>query len=119
VALAPLWGFCEAADPGWNASMAFAFSPANPGWAGGGLPGLGSAHTPGSWTLGDVQAWTRARVIGDLSGQERTIRRLELVAFADGMLPEAYETDGIERIRTWFAWPGAALAARLSVRPVG
>lgn len=111
LAMAPLWGFCDAADPGWNASMAFAFSPANPGWTDGRLPGLGSAHTPGPWTLGDVQAWACARVRGDASAEQSALRRLELVAFADGMLPEAYDADGVQRIRHWFAWPGAALAA--------
>jgi uncharacterized protein len=131
LALAPLWGFCDAADPGWNASMAFAFSPANPGWTDGTLAGLGSAHTPGAWTLGDVQAWVRARTVGDAAAARSALRRLELVAFIDGMLPEAYDPDDGERIRHWFAWPGAALAAlrildrdgrlesRLSVRPVG
>lgn len=130
LALAPLWGFCDAADRGWNASMSFAFSAANPGWSGGGLAGLGSAHTPGAWTLGDVQAWTRARVLRDASAAQAALRRLELVAFADGMLPEAYDADGVGRIRHWFAWPGAALAAlrildragrlesRLTARPV-
>src|SRR5450759_4986017 len=55
-------------------------------------------------------------------------QRLEDAAFADGMLPETYRPDG-GRIRHWFAWPGAALAAltlldrdarldeRLSARP--
>jgi hypothetical protein len=34
------------------------------------------------------------------------------VAFVDGMLPEAYTATGtVDRIRHWFAWPGAALAA--------
>lgn len=130
LALAPLWGFCDVDDPGWNASMSFAFSPANPGWSGGRLAGLGSAHTPGAWTLGDVQAWIRARLLGDHSEAQAALDRLELVAFSDGMLPEAYDAEGVGRVRHWFAWPGAALAAlrildrqrrldsRLSVRPV-
>ena len=109
--LAPLWRFCGPADPGWRASMAFAFSPANPGWTDGELAGLGSAHTPGVWTLGDLQAWIYARVVGDASAAQPALQRLEMVAFADGMLPEAYDPDGDERIRHWFAWPGAALAA--------
>jgi len=130
LALAPLWGFCEVGDPGWNATMAFAFSPANPGWSDGGLAGLGSAHTPGPWTLGDVQSWIRARLVGDRSGAQAALERLDRVAFRDGMLPEAYDAGGLGRIRHWFAWPGAALAAlrildrdgrletRLSARPV-
>jgi hypothetical protein len=39
------------------------------------------------------------------------MRRLDEVAFGDGMVPEAYEADGQARIRHWFAWPGAAFAA--------
>ena len=48
VALAPLWGFCAPDDPGWAATMAFAFSSANPAFVSGRLSGLGSAHTPDS-----------------------------------------------------------------------
>ncbi len=110
-ALAPIWGFCRAEDPGWNATMAFALSPANPGWVEGARPGLGSAHTAGAWTLGVIQAWIRARTIGDDDAARAALRRLDEVAFADGMLPEAYDPDGDARVRHWFAWPGAALAA--------
>jgi uncharacterized protein len=129
--LAPLWGFCAPDDPGWRATMRFAFSPANPGFVDGDRPGLGSAHTPGPWTLGDVQAWIAARIIGDDAAAEAALARLHEVAFVDGMLPEAYAATGAgDRIRHWFAWPGAALAAlrileqdgrlesRLSARPV-
>jgi hypothetical protein len=111
IALAPLWGFCAADDPGWSATMAFAFSPANPAWASGRRAGLGSVHTPGAWTLGDIQRWLQARIVGDVVGAGDALARLEEVAFADGMLPETYGTDGEVRIRHWFAWPGAALAA--------
>ena len=34
-ALAPLWGLCGADDPRWVATMRFAFSPDNPGYASG------------------------------------------------------------------------------------
>ena len=111
VALAPLWGFCAAEDPGWNATMAFALSPANPGWVEGARPGLGSAHTPGPWTLGLIQAWIRARTVNDDDATRAALRQLEDVAYVDGMLPEAYDADGDDRVRHWFAWPGAALAA--------
>jgi meiotically up-regulated gene 157 (Mug157) protein len=111
VALAPAWGFCAADDPGWRSTMSFAFGPANPGWVAGRRPGLGSAHTGGVWTLGDLQAWIRARAMGDEAGAAAALGRLEEVAFADGMLPEAYDPDDASPIRHWFAWPGAALAA--------
>ena len=111
VALAPLLGFCAADDPGWLATMRFAFGPSNPAWVAGRLGGLGSVHTPGAWTLGDVQAWIRARIGGDRAAMEQALQRLTEVAFADGMLPEAYGPDAPRRIRHWFAWPGAALAA--------
>lgn len=111
LALAPLWGFCDADDPGWRATMAFAFSSANPAWFDGARPGLGSAHTPAPWTLGDVQTWIGATVMGDAGSAEAAIQRLGEVAFADGMLPEAYGADDEARIRHWFAWPGAAYGA--------
>jgi hypothetical protein len=121
VALAPLWGFCSADDPAWLATMAFAFSPLNPAWAAGELAGLGSAHTPGAWTLGDVQGWIAARARGDGAAAARALERLDAVAFSDGMLPEAYSTDGrrIRRVRHWFAWPGAALAALMVLDQAG
>jgi meiotically up-regulated gene 157 (Mug157) protein len=114
-ALAPLWGFCPPGDPGWAATMAWAFSSANPGYAAGTRGGLGSTHTPGPWTLGDIQAWIRARAAGDESGMRAALERLRAVAFDDGMLPEAYSAapDPDVRVRHWFAWPGAALGALL------
>jgi meiotically up-regulated gene 157 (Mug157) protein len=129
VALAPLWGFCGRDDAGWLATMAFGLSDFNPGWHAGGRAGLGSAHTPGAWTLGDIQAWVRARTVGDPAAAQAALQRLDAVAFEDAMLPEAYDNGGA-RIRHWFAWPGAALAAlrllhrdgrleeRLSVRAI-
>jgi hypothetical protein len=111
VALAPLWGFCAASDPGWRATLRFAFAPSNPAWVDGRRPGLGSVHTPGPWTLGDIQAWIVGRAAGRPADMEAAMRRLDEVAFGDGMLPEAYEADGEARIRHWFAWPGAAFAA--------
>ncbi|MEO8510306.1 MAG: glycoside hydrolase family 125 protein [Chloroflexota bacterium] len=115
-ALAPLWGFCTRDDPGWRATMSFAFSRANPAWVDGARPGLGSLHTPGPWTLGDLQAWIRAVVLADEPAAGAAVRRLETVAFADGMLPEAYGADYERRVRHWFAWPGAAFAALRSLQ---
>jgi uncharacterized protein len=107
-ALAPLLGFCGADDPAWRATMAFAFSEANPGFVPGESGGLGSAHTPGPWPLGEIQAWIHARIIGDEASAGRSLARLVAWSFADGMLPEALASSG--PIRHWFAWPGAALA---------
>lgn len=114
VALAPAWGFCSADDPAWLATMRFAFSPANPGFWDGPMPGLGSAHTPGAWTLGDVQAWLLGTLTADADAAAAAVDRLTAVAAHDGMLPEAYlvGADGeLWRIRHWFAWPGAAFGA--------
>jgi hypothetical protein len=111
VALAPLWGFCAADDPGWLATMRFAFSTSNAAWADGRHPGLGSAHTQGPWTLGDLQAWIVGRATARTADTEAALRRLNEVAFGDGMLPEAYGANGEACVRHWFAWPGAALAA--------
>jgi len=111
VALAPAWGYCAASDPGWRATMDFALGPSNPGWVAGERAGLGSAHTPGPWTLGDIQRWIAGRLSGDESSPLAAARRLDEVAFSDGMLPEAYAAEGAGRVRHWFAWPGAAWAA--------
>jgi hypothetical protein len=89
-ALAPLWGLCPAADPVWSATMRFAFDPANPGWSPGRWGGLGSAHTPGSWPLGDVQEWVVASLLGETGRDSDT---------------------GAWLARHWFAWPSAVLAA--------
>ena len=111
VALAPAWGFCPADDAGWRATMSFAFSAANPGWVAGNGAGLGSAHTPGIWTLGELQAWIHARATGDEPAARAALARLRASALPDGMLPEAYDPDDGTPIRLWFAWPGAAFAA--------
>jgi hypothetical protein len=67
-------------------------------------------HTPGTWTLGDVQEWVVASLFGDASRAERAVARLLDVARADGLLPEAYDpATGGAPIRPWFAWPSAAL----------
>ena len=113
VALAPAWGFCTADDPAWRATIEAAFSPANRGYAAGPRGGLGSVHTPGAWTLGDVQRWVVAQATGDAASADEALQRLRDVAFLDGMLPEAYGAEDDIRIRHWFAWPGAALGALL------
>lgn len=111
-AVAPLWGFCPPDDPQWRATMAFAFSSANPGYVSGRRGGLGSRHTPGTWPLGDVQEWVAASLAGAPARAERALRRLVAAATPDGMLPEAYDPDvGRPLVRHWFAWPGAALGA--------
>lgn len=113
-ALAPHWGFCEASNRHWAATMRFAFSPRNPGYSRGRYGGLGSLHTPGTWPLGDIQEWIAARSLGDAAGAERALARLTEVASSDGMLPEAYDSDtGEWRARHWFAWPGALLGSLL------
>ena len=111
-ALAPLWGLCPPDDPQWSATMRFALDPANPGWSPGRWGGLGSAHTPGTWPLGDIQEWVAASLFGDTGRAERALGRLLAVAAPDGLLPEAYDSgSGRWLARPWFAWPGATLAA--------
>jgi hypothetical protein len=111
-ALAPLWGLCPPDDPQWSATMRFALSPANPGWSPGRWGGLGSAHTPGTWPLGDIQEWVAASLLGDTDRAERALDRLLAVAAPDGLLPETYDSGtGRWLARPWFAWPGATLAA--------
>jgi uncharacterized protein len=111
-ALAPLWGLCPPDDPQWSATMRFALDPANPGWSPGRWGGLGSAHTPGTWPLGDIQEWVAASLLGDTARAERALDRLLTVAAPDGLLPETYDSGtGRWLARPWFAWPAATLAA--------
>ena len=114
-ALAPLLGFCGTYDPIWRATMRFAFSDRNPGYCPGAFGGLGSHHTPGTWTLGDVQQWVAATLTDEPDVAERALERLLAVAAPDGLLPEAYDSaSGGAPIRRWFAWPGAALGTLLA-----
>jgi hypothetical protein len=107
-ALAPLWGLCAADDPHWRATMRFAFSEHNPGLVPGHLAGLGSAHTPGVWPLGDAQEWAVAVAEGDRSRGDAVVARIAQVAGVDGMLPETYDAGtGDWLARHWFAWPGS------------
>lgn len=109
-ALAPMWGLCEPDDPWWQGTMRFAFSADNPGFVTGRHAGLGSAHTPGVWPLGDAQQWASAMVTGDVESAGRVLDRLRFVVSDDGMLPETYHPDtGGWMARPWFAWPGALL----------
>jgi uncharacterized protein len=111
-ALAPLWGLCGPEDRQWSATMRFALDPANPGWSPGRWGGLGSAHTPGTWPLGDIQEWVAASLLGDTGRAGRALDRLLAVAAPDGLLPEAYDPrSGRWLARHWFAWPSATLAA--------
>jgi uncharacterized protein len=111
-ALAPLWGLCPPDDRHWAATMRFALDPANPGWSPGAWGGLGSAHTPGTWPLGDVQEWVAASLLGDPARAGRALERLLAVAAPDGLLPETYDSaTGRWLARPWFAWPSATLAA--------
>jgi uncharacterized protein len=111
-ALAPLWGLCPPDDPQWSATMRFALDPANPGWSPGRWGGLGSAHTPGTWPLGDIQEWVAASLLGATGRAERALDRLLAVAAPDGLLPETYDSaTGRWLARPWFAWPAATLAA--------
>ena len=107
-AVAPLWGLCAADDPTWRATMRFAFSAENPGFVAGDPGGLGSAHTPGVWPLGDAQEWAVAVATGDEERAACVAERIGRVASADGMLPETYDAgSGDWLARHWFAWPGS------------
>ena len=113
-ALAPLWGFVPPDDRHWQTTMRFAFDRENPGFVEGPMGGLGSRHTPGTWTLGDIVGWVGFGLMGEDEQSEVALERLVRSAFTDGMLPEAYDPEGSgQAVRHWFAWPGAALAALL------
>ncbi len=113
-ALAPLWGFCKPTDKTWQATLRFAFDPENPGFVDGPYGGLGSRHTPGTWSLGDIMGWVAFGLMEEPGAADAALERLAQTAFSDGMLPEAYDPEGSSAaVRHWFAWPGAALGALL------
>jgi len=115
---APGWGFCDADDPVWRATIDFAWSQQNDGYFAGPLGGLGSLHTRHPWPLGDLQEIVVARVLGDEERERRGWERLERVETWDALLPEAYdETTGAVASRHHFAWP-AALRALLALDPM-
>jgi hypothetical protein len=115
---APAWGFCDADDPVWRATIEFAWSDENDGYFAGALGGLGSLHTRHPWPLGDLQEIIVARVLGDAARERSGWERLERVETWDGLLPEAYdETTGAVASRHHFAWP-AALRALLALDPM-
>jgi hypothetical protein len=110
VALAPLWGFCKASTPAWRATIRFGFGAHNPAFVEGVAGGLGSRHTPGTWTLGDIIGWLGFALMGERETADAALARLVAAAFTDGMLPEAYDPLGSgTAVRHWFAWPGAVL----------
>jgi hypothetical protein len=112
--LAPAWGFCDPSDAVWAATMRFVLSAGNPGWSAGRLGGLGSAHTPGTWALGDVQSLLFAQAQGRGKDVAHSLARVARIASSDGMLPETYDSHSGEwTARHWFGWPGAAAAAAL------
>lgn len=109
-ALAPLWGLCAPDDAAWTATMRSAWSTDNPGYVAGAHGGLGSRHTPGVWPLGDAQELAVAHLTGDVDRERQVITKLQLVASADGMLPETYHPDTGDWVaRHWFAWPGSLI----------
>ena len=110
IALAPVWGFCRPRDRHWRGTMAFAQHADNRAFVQGPFGGIGSAHTPGTWTLGDIMRWVGAGAAGEHEAADGALQRLVDVAFDDGMLAEAYDPGGSgASVRHWFAWPGAAL----------
>ena len=115
---APAWGFCDADDPVWRATIEFAWGTDNEAYFAGPLGGLGSLHTRHPWPLGDLQEVVVARVLADAARERRALARLAAVETWDGLLSEAYdEKTGAVASRHWFAWP-AALRALLALDPM-
>jgi hypothetical protein len=107
-AFAPSWGFCSSGDRQWAATMRFAFSEHNPAYVSGLHGGLGSAHTLGTWPLGDAQELAVAITTGDKDRATAVRCRVNRVAAVDGLLPETYDPEtGDWLARHWFAWPAA------------
>lgn len=110
LALAPSWGFVEASDPVWRATVDFAFSEQNKGGYYDGK--LGSIHTRAPWPLGAAQEVIIARALHDPAREQRALAYLAEAAQWDGALPEAYENGEVVS-RHWFVWPNAVLTSLL------
>jgi hypothetical protein len=104
----PIWGYCDANNATWLATLDFAWSNANEGFYQG---ELGSVHTPAPWPLGLAQALIVARIRGDVDYQSAVIDEIRRAAQWDGALPEAYKGDDHQvESRHWFAWPNVMVA---------
>src|SRR5690606_11410202 len=111
-AFAPLLGFCSADDDVWRATMRFAFSRHNSMFVPGRFGGLGSAHTPGTWSLGDAQELAVAIATGDRDRLDSVLARVAAIVGPDGLPPETYHPEtGAWLARLWFAWPSAVLGS--------
>jgi hypothetical protein len=116
LALAPFWGFIEASDPVWRATIDFAFSEQNKGGYYDGK--LGSTHTRAPWPLGAVQELIIARALHDPAREQRALTYLAEAAQWDGALPEAYDAGEVVS-RHWFVWPNAVLTYLLLEQSIG
>ncbi|PSR79984.1 hypothetical protein BD289DRAFT_485271 [Coniella lustricola] len=94
----------------------------NTGYAGTGtepLHGLGSDHSPGSWTLGLYQEWRFAQLTRDPAREASAWRRICAAMQWDGTFSEAVDVwSGLCTSKTWFSWPGAMIGENLIGRVV-
>lgn len=112
--LAPVWGFCAADDPLWQATIDFAFSEANQG--GYYVGHLGSVHTSAPWAMGDIQEMIAAKLLGNAERYDKAQTAVRMAAQWDGALSEAYDAAtgaGAVVSRHWFVWPNAVYACLL------
>jgi uncharacterized protein len=93
LALLPFFGFCDADDPVWNATMEFLRSARYPLWSGGAVPGIRHRGRAGGAAL--------AALVADLLGPASTdaLERLLRVRLPGGLAAAEYDTatgDGAE-----------------------
>lgn len=105
---APLSGYLDATDPGYQRTRAFALSPANPHYASGRhAAGVGSPHTPHGyvWPIGLAVEGLTSR---DPERKRELVRVLLSTTAGTDDMHESFDPDHPEDFtRPWFSWADA------------
>lgn len=115
---APDWEFVSTPDElaAWTNTMRFAFSSANEkGYCSEGpYGGLGSVHSPGSWTLGYYQELAYAASLNDVPAIQAAWKKIAAAMHWDGTFSEAVDPHTARcASKAWFSWPGSMIGALL------
>jgi meiotically up-regulated gene 157 (Mug157) protein len=119
------WGFLSTSEEqhAWHNTMTWAFTPKNTnGYCSGpgSYPGLGSVHSPGSWTLGFFQEWVYAQITANKAAEEDAWRRITAAMQWDGTFSEAVDPETAKcTSKSWFSWPGSMIASAVIDRRTG
>ncbi len=101
----PYLGFCDPADPLYQATRSWVLGSGNPCWSeGSAVRGVGSGHTRRGWV------WPLAILVEGLTAidadeREAALRRVEETVSGQGLLHESvHPADPRRFTRRWFSW---------------